>query len=83
MHLATDLAVMIMACRTKEELSVARGKVQAAFDKDPAWKKDWKEWLIDIRDSKTWELGLPDKPFEDTLNTRGKRALKKGTLEKP
>lgn len=80
MRLATSLAVTIMACKTKEELSVARGKVQAAFDKDPLFKKEWKEWLIDIRDSKAWELGLPDTPFEDTLNAAGKKAFKKGEL---
>ena len=80
MRLATALAVKIMACKTQEELSITRGEVQAAFDKDPVWKKEWKEWLIDIRDSKAWELGLPNTPFEDTLNAAGKKALKRGEI---
>jgi len=80
MRLATALAAKIMACKTQEELSMARGEVQAAFDKDPVWKKEWKEWLIDIRDSKAWELGLPNTPFEDTLNAAGKKALKRGEI---
>ena len=80
MKLATELAVLIMACKTQEELTMARQRVQVEFDKDPAFKKEWKEWLIDIRDSKAWELGLPNTPFEDTLNAKGKAALKRGEI---
>lgn len=78
MRLASALAAKIMACKTQEELSIARGEVQAAFDKDPAWKKEWKGWLTDIKTTKLWELGLPDTSFEDTLNAEGRKRLKKG-----
>ena len=78
MRLASALAAKIMACKTQEELSIARGEVQAAFDKDPAFKKEWKEWLTDIKTTKLWELGLPDTPFEDTLNARGRKKFLKG-----
>ena len=80
MKLATELAVLIMACKTQEELTMARQRVQVEFDKDPAFKKEWKTWLSDIRDSKAWELVLPNTPFEDTLNAAGRKALKRGEI---
>ena len=69
--LATGLAVMIMACKTKEELNMARAQVQSAFDKDPAFKKEWIDWLEIGRDTAIERLsGKKPKEsiFKDGLN---------------
>jgi len=80
LDLATELAVKISQCKTVEELFVVRKEIQAHFDKDPTFKKEWKDWLVDIRDGHLWFLSLPDKPFEETLNAEGLKALKRGEL---
>jgi len=72
LKLATDFAVKIASCKTKEELDRVRAEVQSEFVKNPQFKKEWCEWLRDCRDSKLFELGLSDEPFENCLNEKGK-----------
>ena len=73
--IATDCAVKIISCKTEEELGRVREHVQALFIKHPELKKEWGEWLRDIRDSRLIDLKTPVTDISEHLNEKGKKWL--------
>jgi len=76
--IATNLAVKIMGCRSILELEAVSNEIKALMIADPKFKTEWRDWLLDMWWSKNKELTTPSKPFEDTLNARGKKKFLKG-----
>ena len=77
-RLATELATRIMAASSLRDLNVLGAEVKAICDKDPMFKKNWRDWLFDMYSSRKDVLLAPD--WKETLNKKGIEALEKGEI---
>lgn len=62
--LASQFADRIASCESKEKLAEVRAEIQAYFDKNPTFKKEWYKWLAGERDSRIMVLEQEDKDAE-------------------
>lgn len=70
---ATLYADRMSRCLTIIELRALGLEIKANLE-DVA---GWEQWLRDCYSSKAHSLAIPETRFEDTLNSAGKKALKK------
>jgi len=72
--IATDLAARMSKCSTIIELRALGLEIKANL----AGVAGFEDWLRDWYTSRAITLSAPDKPFEDTLNAKGKKKYLKG-----
>ena len=54
--LASQFADKMMKCQSETELNLVRQEIQSYFEAHEDFKKEWREWLVDIRDSQLLTL---------------------------
>ena len=80
LRLATELCEKLLACDTMQKLDVVRSEVRAAFEKDPAFKKEWASWLIDIRDGCLLDIKRSRPSTRESFNSAGQKAWDRGEI---
>lgn len=78
-RIATELATRIMAASSLRDLNILGAEVKAICDKDPAFKKAWRNWLFDMWSSRKDVLLAPN--WRETLNEKGKAWAEKEGLK--
>jgi hypothetical protein len=74
--IATEYADRMSKCATIAELRAIGDEIKANLDKVAGFEGWLRDWYV----SRATDLNTPSIPFENTLNSAGKKALKKGLI---
>ena len=73
-------AQALMRAGSMDELAFISANIRQEFINDPVFKKEFRDWLLDIHQSRVDTLKEMETPIEDTLNAEGLAAKKRGEI---